>query len=48
MRSPGVKKKLPDLTREQLRAKFDSIDTYDGKKATAWVTHVDELSSQDF
>ena len=43
-----AEKKLPDLTREQLKAEFDSIDTHDGKKATAWVTHVNELNSQDF
>lgn len=43
-----AEKKLPDLTKQQLKAEFDSIDSSNGKKATAWVTHVDELSSQDF
>lgn len=39
-----AEKKLPDMSREQLEAEFDSLDSSNGKKALAWATHVHQLS----
>ncbi|MEO1004551.1 MAG: ATP-binding protein [Cyanobacteria bacterium J06638_38] len=43
-----AEKQLPDMPKEQLKTEFDSLPSSNGKKATAWVTHVYELSNQDF
>ena len=32
-----AEKKLPDISREQLEAEFNSLDSSNGKKAPAWV-----------
>ena len=43
-----AEKKLPDVPKKQLEAEFDSLNSSNGKKATAWVTHVYQLSNQGF
>lgn len=40
--------KLTDMSKEQLKAEFNSLSSSNGKKATAWVNHIYELSNQDF
>lgn len=43
-----AEKKLPNVPKKQLETEFNSLDSSNGKKATAWVTRVHQLSNDDF
>jgi hypothetical protein len=43
-----AEKKLPDRSREQLEAEFNSLNSSNGKKATAWIEYIHELETPDF